>query len=149
MARRYVTTNLRFPEATYRELQYQAARRGTSLASVVRESVDRYLGRDARATGEDPLDRWVGAVASAAGDESVQHDHYLYGWPKEDDRETPRGHERDARPGPRRRHASSRGGGVRAGEPEDAVRSHGSDPRRDGDPASGPVRRRPRRRLRR
>jgi len=89
---RYITTNLRFSEETYRQLQYQAARRKTSLAFLVRESVDRYLGRspeaDSRAFGEDPLDRWIGAVASSGGDESVNHDHYLYGWPKETDRET-------------------------------------------------------------
>ena len=86
---RYVTTNLRFPEKVYRELQYQAARRGTSLASVVRESVDRYLGRAEAVTdtSADSLDRWVGAVSTSAGDESVHHDHYLYGWPKERDRE--------------------------------------------------------------
>ena len=33
---RYVTTNLRFPEESYRELRYRARRRGTTLASLVR-----------------------------------------------------------------------------------------------------------------
>jgi hypothetical protein len=88
---RYVTTNLRFPEETFRELKYEASRRGTSLASVVRESVDRYLGRapesEAPKFGEDPMDGWIGAIASSAGDESSNHDHYLYGWPKETKRE--------------------------------------------------------------
>jgi hypothetical protein len=37
--------------------------------------------------GDDPADAHVGLVSSAAGDESVNHDHYLYGWPKEEDRE--------------------------------------------------------------
>ncbi len=89
---RYVITNLRFSEEAYRELRYEASRRGTSLASLVRESVDRYLGRAAEAEapefGKDPMDGWIGAVSSSAGDESSNHDHYLYGWPKETDRET-------------------------------------------------------------
>lgn len=102
---RYVTTTLRFPEEVYRELRYQASRRGTSLASLVRESVDRYLGRAAVAEapgfGNDPMDGWVGAIASSPGDESSNHDHYLYGWPKETEREASGRHERPARPGSR------------------------------------------------
>lgn len=88
---RYVTTSLRFSEEAYRELRDQASRRGTSLASLVRESVDRYLGRVPESSspelGEDPMDAWIGAIASSAGDESSNHDHYLYGWPKETERE--------------------------------------------------------------
>jgi len=75
---RYVTTNLR-----------KAFRRGTSLASLVYESVNRHLGRapeaEASETGKDPMDGWIGAIASSAGDESSNHDHYLYGWSKETD----------------------------------------------------------------
>src|SRR5438093_1065739 len=98
---RYVTTNLRFPPETYRELQYQASRRRTTLASLVRESVERYLGRGAGGEavpfGEDPADAYVGSITSAAGDESVNHDHYLYGWPKEEDSEAAGGHQRTSR----------------------------------------------------
>jgi len=32
--------------------------------------------------GEDPADVIVGIAGVSAGDESVNHDHYLYGWPK-------------------------------------------------------------------
>jgi hypothetical protein len=50
-----------------------------------------YLGpapeTEAPEFGEDPVDGWIGAIASFAGDESSNHDHYLYGWPKETDRE--------------------------------------------------------------
>ena len=42
---RDITTNLRFPERVYRDLQYAAVRRGTSMACVVREAVAVYLGR--------------------------------------------------------------------------------------------------------
>ena len=78
---RYVVTNLRFTEQTYRELRYAALRRGVSVASVVRESVDRYLGRTDESKpipfGEDPVDKWVGAIRGGSGNESIDHDHYL------------------------------------------------------------------------
>jgi hypothetical protein len=99
----YVTTNLRFDEPTYRELRYQAGRRRVPLAAIVREAVDRYLGRaddDTRAADtQDPADALIGCVEGSAGDESVNHDFYLYGWPKEgakgDESETVARHERD------------------------------------------------------
>jgi len=84
---RLVTTRLRFSEAAYRELRLKAERRGVSLATLVREAVDQYLGRgDAGrelALGSDPADGIIGTVTGSPGDESVNHDHYLYGWPKE------------------------------------------------------------------
>ena len=40
----YTTTNLRLDRGTYEELRYQARRRGTSVATLVREAVARYLG---------------------------------------------------------------------------------------------------------
>jgi len=83
---RYITTNLRFPEDSYRELQYRAKRRGQTLATVVREAVAQYLGRDDRTApipvGSDPADALIGSVEGSSGDESVNHDHYLYGWPR-------------------------------------------------------------------
>jgi predicted HicB family RNase H-like nuclease len=42
---RYTTTNIRLPESEYRDLALRAARRRTSLASLVREAVAEYLGR--------------------------------------------------------------------------------------------------------
>ena len=90
-----VTTNLRFPEETFRELRYHAARRRVPIALVVREAVERYLGRTDEDTeipfGSDPADAFIGCVASGAGDESVNHDHYLYGWPRETDGEASAG----------------------------------------------------------
>ena len=69
---RYVTTNLRLPEAVYRELQLRASRRGRSLASLVRESLDRYLGGDADSEdlpfGSDPADALVGSVEGGPPD---------------------------------------------------------------------------------
>src|SRR5438552_8267182 len=143
---RYVTTNLRFPEEAYRELQYEASRRGTSLASLVRESVDRYLGRapeaEAPEFGKDPMDSWIGAITPSPGDESTNHDHYLYGWPKETKREATGGHKRPPRPGSRRRQSSSGGDAVRAEKPTSPVRDDGADPERGGHANPGPGRRR-------
>src|SRR5438093_9701499 len=91
-------TLLRFPETLYRALKQLARRRRTTLAALVRESVERYLGGGATvpgvAFGDDPADSIVGSVGSPARDESVNHDHYLYGWPKEKSHEGARGHQR-------------------------------------------------------
>ncbi len=43
---RLVTTNLRFPETTYRELRYQANRRAVPLATLVREAVEGMLPKN-------------------------------------------------------------------------------------------------------
>jgi hypothetical protein len=49
--------------------------------------VDRHLigAPDAEAPefGEDPMDGWIEAIASSPGDESSNHDNYLYGRPRE------------------------------------------------------------------
>ena len=82
----YRTTHLRFPEATYEELMRRASGRGVPMAEVVREAVAFYLGRDESAQelalGADPADALIGALRAGVDDESVAHDHYLYGWPK-------------------------------------------------------------------
>src|SRR5688572_29528452 len=75
-----VTTNLRFPEETFRELRYQAARRKVPVALLVREAVDRYLGRSEDdetpiPLGSDPADAFIGSIGSGVDDESVNHDH--------------------------------------------------------------------------
>ena len=91
---RDITTNLRFPERIYRDLQYASERRGISMASVVREAVAAYLGRTAEAeaipVGGDPADRLIGSITSGPDDESVNHDRYLYGSPAEVSDETER-----------------------------------------------------------
>ena len=85
-----VTTNLRFPAGTYEELRLQAGRRRVSVASIVREAVAQYLGRGdtprSLAFGGDPLDALAGSIGGGPSDESVEHDHYLYGWTREDGR---------------------------------------------------------------
>jgi hypothetical protein len=120
-----VTTNLRFPERLWKEIRLQAVRRRTTAAGIVREAVETYLGRRSAAAAKpdtDPFDRHVGAIGGSAGDESVNHDHYLYGWPKEDDREAPGGLERAPRARPAAGSKPSRGKGVRRKAPRRAVR---------------------------
>jgi hypothetical protein len=130
---RYVVTNLRFPEQTYRELRYAALRRGVSVASLVRESVDRYLGGKQEDEpipfGEDPVDKWVGAFHGGPGDESINHDHYLYGWPKETEDEAPRRYERVDRPLPSGRKESPGRSKVRPQKTGATVRADGADSR--------------------
>src|SRR5712664_3364389 len=101
-----ITTNLRFPQGTYRELRYQATRRGVPVAMLVREAVDRYPAwndeTDAIPFGSDPADEGVGTIHSPNDDESVNHDHYLYGWPKEEDGQAPGRQQRTRRARPAR-----------------------------------------------
>src|SRR5438093_1466054 len=98
---RDITTNLRFPEGIYRDLQYAAERRGTSMASVVREAVAVYLGRTADTegipVGEDPADRLIGSVGFGPDDESVNHDTYLYDWSQQAGGKAAGRHRRPAR----------------------------------------------------
>lgn len=69
-----VTTNLRFPRAEYEELLLRARRRGVSMATLVREAVAQYLGRESvssQAPLEDPVDALVGAFTGGSRDESI------------------------------------------------------------------------------
>ncbi len=71
-------------EANERALKRLAARTGRSEASLIREALRRYLapGGD---HDDDPFDRLIGLVADETGPDDVaeEHDHYLYGAPKE------------------------------------------------------------------
>ena len=71
-------------EASDRALKRLAARTGRSEASHIREALQRYLA-DSVEQPEDPLERLIGLVADESGPDDVaeQHDHYLYGAPKE------------------------------------------------------------------
>jgi hypothetical protein len=135
---RDVTTNLRFPESLYRDLQYAAERRGVSMAAVVREAVSSYLGRaddtQAIAIGEDPADRLIGSVAFGPDDESVNHDRYLYGWPADASNEATRRHRGTARSRPEERPSPPDGGQVLAKRAPRQVRSDRSSTRGSGDP---------------
>src|SRR4029078_12278723 len=84
-------------DASERALKRLAARTGRSEAFHIREALQRYLaatGRESRRPhpagpggepGDDPLERLIGLVPDETGPDDVaeEHDHYLYGAPKE------------------------------------------------------------------
>jgi predicted transcriptional regulator len=71
-------------DAGERGLKRLAARTGRSEASLIREALQRYLAAG-DAHDDDPLERLIGLVPDEAGPDDVaeEHDHYLYGAPKE------------------------------------------------------------------
>lgn len=71
-------------DASERALKRLAAQTGRSEASHIREALQRYLASSAEA-GDDPLERLIGLVSDEHGPDDVaeEHDHYLYGAPKE------------------------------------------------------------------
>ncbi len=71
-------------DASERALKRLAARTGRSEASHIREALQRYLASGSEPT-DDPLERLIGLVDDDAGPDDVaeEHDHYLYGAPKE------------------------------------------------------------------
>ena len=71
-------------DASERALKRLASRTGRSEASHIREALHRYLAGGAEVDG-DPLEQLIGLVADEHGPDDVaeEHDHYLYGAPKE------------------------------------------------------------------
>ena len=67
-----------------RALKRLAARTGRSEASHIREALQRYLASGEEAA-DDPLEQLIGLVTDEHGPDDVaeEHDHYLYGAPKE------------------------------------------------------------------
>jgi plasmid stability protein len=72
-------------DASERALKRRAARTGRSEASLIREALQRYLANGDDHPGDDPLERLIGLVPDETGPDDVaeEHDHYLYGVPKE------------------------------------------------------------------
>jgi hypothetical protein len=101
----FMKTLIRLPEDRMYELRARAAREGKTLVGVVREAVDFYLGRTEAAEAHalvtdtaDPFDAFIGSVDSGDKDGAVNHDHYLYGWPREEANPAPvRGRKRPHR----------------------------------------------------
>jgi hypothetical protein len=71
-------------DASERALKRLAARTGRSEASHIREALRRYLAEGIEHP-DDPLERLIGLVPDETGPDDVaeEHDHYLYGAPKE------------------------------------------------------------------
>jgi predicted DNA-binding protein len=72
-------------EQTERALKRVAARTGRSEASIVREALRSFVETETTKHTGDPLERLIGLVDDPTGPDDVaeNHDHYLYGAPKQ------------------------------------------------------------------
>ena len=87
MRENMVRTQIYLPRDIYQRLQKRAEKNDLTLAVQVREALVDYLERTDVAEApilraDDPIFQLIGAASSEEGDLSVNHDHYLYGWPK-------------------------------------------------------------------
>jgi hypothetical protein len=94
MSENMVRTQIYLPREIYQRLQKRAEENDLTLAVQVREALADYLERsDAAETpilrADDPIFQLIGAASSKEGDLSVNHDHYLYGWPKREPKSAP------------------------------------------------------------
>ncbi len=94
MRENMVRTQVYLPRDIYERLQKRATENDLTLAVQVREALVDYLERTDAADApilraDDPIFQLIGAASSKEGDLSVNHDHYLYGWPKREPDITP------------------------------------------------------------
>ncbi len=87
MRENMVRTQVYLPRDIYQRLQKRAEENDLTLAMQVREALVDYLERThvdeaPILHADDPIFQMIGAASSQEGDLSVNHDHYLYGWPK-------------------------------------------------------------------
>ena len=81
-------TQVYLDEEDWQRLQVRAADSGRSAAALVREAVTDYLLRSPDPDA-DPILAMIGEAENltppdgAPTDGALNHDHYLYGWPKE------------------------------------------------------------------
>lgn len=91
MRENMVRTQVYLPRDVYARLRKRAAENDLTLAVQVREALVDYLERvesqtdDGILHADDPIFQMIGTFASKEGDLSVNHDHYLYGWPKREE----------------------------------------------------------------
>lgn len=84
----FVTTNLRLRKRRLQELKLIALSEGESLAELIRQAIDAYLGYSKKRKGKhrdiddfkkDPFFEVVGLSNDTVTDGSVHHDYYIYG----------------------------------------------------------------------
>ena len=104
MSENMVRTQVYLPRAMYDRLQKRAGKQNLTLAVQIREALVDYLERSEAADepilrADDPIFALIGSASSKEGDLSVNHDHYLYGWPKREPDAVPKTkHAREKQP---------------------------------------------------
>jgi hypothetical protein len=83
----YITTTVRLPDDLYEALRKRAFEEHRAVAEVIREALYRLLEIPSESAPlpdleADPFWKAVGTVGDGPSDESIEHDHYLYGVPK-------------------------------------------------------------------
>jgi hypothetical protein len=72
-------TQISLEDKQYLHVKRQASARGSSLSAVIRELIETHMGAQG---AEGPRLEDMTGFFSGGGLEGVDHDHYLYGWPK-------------------------------------------------------------------
>ncbi len=72
-----------FPQELYQKLQKRAKAESRSVASIVREAVEKYLNEKEVVWEKDPLFSLEGILDSELTDLVENHDRYLYGEKKQ------------------------------------------------------------------
>ena len=80
----HMTTTVRLPNDLYEALRKRAFEEHRAVAEVIREALRRFLEAPSEPPplpelDADPFWKAVGTVDGGPSDESVEHDHYLYG----------------------------------------------------------------------
>ena len=78
-------TQIYLPLQMFGALKKEARAEKKSIAQVIREAIVHYLEeRRARSIDwkNDPMTKGIGSIHGPDSDLSINHDHYLYGWPK-------------------------------------------------------------------
>ena len=89
MAEHMVRTQVYLPQATYDALVERAKEQGLTMASQIRAALDEYLQRTQDddegviLQPDDPIFKMIGMFDSGLTDVAINHDHYLYGTPKQ------------------------------------------------------------------
>ncbi len=88
MTGKMVRTQVYLPRDIYDKLQQRAAKEDLTLALQIRAALEDYLDQaaseedDGILHADDPIFQMIGMYSSGVSDASVNHDHYLYSWPK-------------------------------------------------------------------
>lgn len=91
MSENMVRTQVYLPREMYDRLQKRAGKYDLTLAVQIRQALEDYLERmeaqadDGILHADDPIFQMIGMFDSGLGDLSVNHDHYLYGFPKREE----------------------------------------------------------------